>query len=335
MANPLEIAKQALARAIEEKKRGQELISSLGPAVVETLKPILEEIASNSKLSKEELLSAIANIKIDVPQAQIPQAQIDVKIPEIKVPAPQVTVNVPDLKMPPMPEIKLPKITVPKPEVTVNFDASKIKIPDVVMPDEMNVKGWVSLMGVDLNNPLPVQLRDAKGNPVKLFENLTQIMSGGTGFRHVVVDKMPSVSTAVQTNPTPVSDGAISVIKTDDLGRTITRPIQVRDLMATAFVTITDSSEDTLISGVASTYLDLIYVLAANESDAAVNLAFRTGTGGSTMFELEVPASSTAGVSLPVPIPASEVAQAWTVQNTGSDNSNTTVNISALFSKEV
>lgn len=417
MLNPLQQAKEALEKALVQKKQMQEIVASLGPALANALKdntdkltPLLKEIAENSRTTKEEVLKAISEIKIpktEMPAMNISMADIKppvVNVPEVKfpeIPTPQVTVNVPDIKMPPMPEVKLPKIVVPKPEVTVNVPP--IKIPKLEWPKEnMPIEGWVQLQGVSLNNPLPVQIRDAEGKPVS-FNNLGSNsanaahvvkvsgvlstvavvnvdpdgnpMSSTTGLtdaelRAAAIEVMQvsgaswsvAVSTSLEvkqvsgfsdsvfvtgsadsmlayqartTNPTAVSDGGDIRPSADDLGRTLTRPIQVRDLMATAFVTITDSSEDTLIAGVASTYLDLIYILAANESGAAVNLAFRTGTGGSTMFELEVPAESTAGVSLPVPIPASEVAQAWTVQNTGSDISNTTVNISALFSKEI
>lgn len=157
----LQTAKDALAKAIEQKRTNQELIKSLGPAVIDALKPVLEEIAKNSKIPKEEVLNAISKIRI----------------PEIKVPEPNISVNVPNIHIP---EIKVPK-------AEFHFDASKIRIPDLKMPDEMNINGWVNLMGYDrgmLLNPLPVQLRDAKGNPLNLFENLSRILSGnsGTGF---------------------------------------------------------------------------------------------------------------------------------------------------------
>lgn len=173
----LQAAKDALDKALAQKQMNQDLIKSLGPAIIDALKPVLTEIADNSRVTKEELQAAIAGITINVPKVDVPQAQVEVKIPDIKIP--QVNVTVPDIKIP---EIKIPIIKVPKPEVTVNVP--KIEIPDIIMPDEMDVKGWVGFMGYDksfLKNPLPVQLRDSQGNPVKLFDNLTQIMGGGSG----------------------------------------------------------------------------------------------------------------------------------------------------------
>ena len=92
---PLQLAKEALDSVIAQKKLNQELIKSLGPAIIDTLKPILNEIASNSKIPKEEVLNAISKIKL----------------PDINVPEPNITLNVPE-QIP-------PKIIVPEPKVTV------------------------------------------------------------------------------------------------------------------------------------------------------------------------------------------------------------------------
>jgi hypothetical protein len=166
--------KEALDIAIAEKRKAEELIKSLGPAIIDAINPVLDEIARNSKFLKEELLSAISNIKINVPKSDVPQAQVDVRIPEIKVPEPKVTVNVP--------EIKVPKI--PRPEVTVNFDASKIKIPDIKIPDlkmpkEMLVKGNVGIEGNDRDKPMFVIMVDEKGQFVKMAPNISVSGFGG------------------------------------------------------------------------------------------------------------------------------------------------------------
>lgn len=183
-------------------------MKGLGPAIIDTLRPILEEVSNNSRLNKEELTNAIGNIQINVPKADVPQAQVDVKIPEIKVPAPQVTVTVPDFKVP---EIKLPpfpKITVPRPQVTVNVPP--IKIPDLRWPEEeMSIRGWVSLMGVSLNNPLPVQLRDAEGKPLSFLGGSTTINQGTGGPRmgKVTVNQLDihSVGDGTQTTTAGVA----------------------------------------------------------------------------------------------------------------------------------
>jgi len=157
---PLEIAKEALDSVISERKRNQELLRSIGPAVVDALKPALEDLARNSKMTKDELVKAVSGLSIN--------------IPPVNMPRPEITVNVPEIKSP-----VLPTINVPEPRVTVNVPP--MKIPDIIMPDEMNIGGWVKLQGVDLGHPLPVQLRDADGRPVNLLENLTTLISGGSG----------------------------------------------------------------------------------------------------------------------------------------------------------
>ena len=136
-------------------------------------------------------------------------------------------------------------------------------------------------------------------------------------------------------NPSAVAAGDRVSATFDDLGRQLITPYQVRDLVGTAYVTITTSGETALLAGIASTLLDVMQVVCCNESGAAVNLDFRTGTAGAVMFSVTVPANATAGFVPVVPIPQTEAVQAWTVQNDGTDISNTTVNISALFIKNV
>lgn len=187
LKDPLQVAKDALARALDTEKRAQGLMASIGPAIVEALSPILERIISGQKQSADETRATLAGIKVAAPEIKMP----DITIPEIKVPTPQVTVNIPDIKVPEAHvKVEIPEIKVPTPQVTVNVPP--IKIPDLRWPEgEMPINGWVQLMGVDLKNPLPVQLRDADGRPVD-FSKLggSQVINGGGGgggFHHVTI----------------------------------------------------------------------------------------------------------------------------------------------------
>lgn len=504
--NPLEQVKKALDEAIAQKKLSQDLLRNLGPAIIETIQPVLDEIAINTRLSKEELLDALSQLNINIPQIEVPHTTVDVKIPDIIVPEPKVTVNIPEIKLPDFP--KIPEIKVPKAEVKVTIPP--IKIPDLKWPEEeMPIKGWVSLMGVDMNNPLPVQIRDSKGNPINLFENLTSIIGGGSGGKSdfftikgfsqsaysevtnpdgrlrvsvetggsgitdaelratsvpvsqvsgsiwstyvtgagqstyaeilnpdgrvkvelptgssgltdtelratavpvsqvsgsiwsteatqagtwnigtvtTVIGISNSVaaslidSSGVQysgSNPVPVSgivtvSGSISStvvsgtttsdaiddgsapIKTggiartanptavaggdtvsasyDKLGRQLTR-IQARDLISTAYVSITNGTETTLKAGVAGSYLDLIYMMGTNNSDAAITVDIRAVTAGNIQTSVRIPANGTAGVALPTAIPQDETGNNWTADL--PDVTGTTVTLSALFSKEI
>lgn len=134
-------------------------------------------------------------------------------------------------------------------------------------------------------------------------------------------------------NPTAVTGGDRVNFRADKLGRQIVRPVQVRELTTTAYTSLTTGSETTLLAGSASTFHDLIYVMGANQSDAAVTVDFRCGTAGSVVLSLQIPANGTAGIACPVPLPMPEVAQAWTADM--DDITGTTVDITALFSKEI
>lgn len=138
---------------------------------------------------------------------------------------------------------------------------------------------------------------------------------------------------ARQTNPTAVANAAAVISSFDDLGRQVMTPYQVRDLVITAYVALANGTETALLEGAASTLHDLVHVICANTSDATVDLDFRSGTVGSVVFSLTVPADATAGFVPAVPLPQTEAAQAWTVDM--ADVTGTTVNISALFIKNV
>lgn len=172
----LEIKKEK--RREEEELRRQKneedrnaIIKTIGSDLSEALKPVMKDMTENSRISDEQIRGIFKDaLQVSIPEIKLPK----IRVPDIKIP--DITVNVPPIK-------------VPKAEVSVKIPP--IRVPDVIMPDEMNVRGWLNLIGWDksfLNNPLPVQLRDASGNPVKLFETLTQIGGGGGGgFKNVVI----------------------------------------------------------------------------------------------------------------------------------------------------
>ena len=547
------------ARFDDERRR---LMSTIGQDLAQMLAPFLMEIANSAKQNKDSLREVMSELKGEVASrdfASIDTAPIIDAIERafggIYLPEPKVTVNVPDFN--------------------VDKLAGLMKFPE-----EMQVTGWVRLMGVDMNNPLPVQLRDFKGNPINLFENLTQIVGGGGGGVHnvkvsglinsafadyinsdnrlrvsvetggsgltdselraahldvqqvsgsadstnviqfggdavakgaevnagylrvvlaqdvaystfitgangtiasamvdstgvqysgsnpvpvtlvsggtstsasalvdstgvqysgsnplpisgtvvassitasvaaSVVDStgvaytgsnpLPITGTVVAssitasvatnivdsggvayttTNPLPIGDaggsltidGSVSVsgsitstvvtgstvsdavddnsapvkigaiartanpsavsggdsvsLSADDVGRPITRPIQARDLIQTAYATLTNGTETTLLAASAGSYHDLIYVMGANNSDVAVTVDIRPVTAGNVVMTLQIPASGTAGVALPVPIPQSDTGNNWTADM--GDITGTTVYVSALFTREV
>ena len=466
----LQLAADTKARQRQEADRTA-VFSQLGKYLSAALKPLQDAVMEMKKSTQahEHMASRMSSM-------EMPEPVVNVDLSSLDIPAPQVTV---------------------KPIVN---------IPDIKMPSEMDIKGWVSLQGYDrglLTNPLPVQLRDASGNPVKLFENLTTLIGGGGGgFRHVIVDQMPAISVtaagassvslvnadgtyynsdnplpisgsftasglqasgaidsvnltqvggngvvvgtgyqdnalrvvhatdaiasvnivgniatldvrqvsgainsvsivsniaaldvkqvsgsadsvnlssvngstvvvgtgyqdnalrvvhatdaiasvnivsstvfsvdsrgnalSMQTNPAPTADTVLVTLKADDLGRQIVRPVQARDLIATAYVSLATGTETTLITGIAATYLDCIMVVGSNNSDAAVSVDIRAVTAGNILHTLRIPANGTAGWAPTVPWPQDATGNNWTVD--GPDETGRTLTFSALFSKEV
>lgn len=65
--------------------------------------------------------------------------------------------------------------------------------------------------------------------------------------------------------------------------------------------TITSSTaETTVLTSVASTFLDVYGVIVANTSATACDVAFKDATAGTTRFDIEVPAGETRGFMLPI-----------------------------------
>ena len=137
---------------------------AIAEAVMSGLLPVVANLSNQNKVSKEEVLAALREMKVDVPKTEvkIDNPPIEVKIPEIKVPEAKVTVELPE-----MPEIKVPKIPpikVPKPEVTVN-----VKSPIIPKQEAPIVNIANPLEGIDKGNPLPVLSVDLKGQPVQIY----------------------------------------------------------------------------------------------------------------------------------------------------------------------
>lgn len=136
------------------------------------------------------------------------------------------------------------------------------------------------------------------------------------------------------TNPTAYADGDRSNLGTDKLGRTLTRPLQVRDLVKTAYATLSTGTETTLLAGVAGAFLDPILITATNTSSAAVQVDLRAVTAGNIVMTWMIPATTgPIGLTLPVGWPQDATGNNWTVDM--GDFTNTTLYFSALFTQEI
>lgn len=177
-------------------------------------------------------------------------------------------------------------------------------------------------------------------NPVPVTATVSGSITSTVVTGPTVADAADDGSAPVQiggiartANPTAVA--ANDVVKTtyDDLGRQVIRTLQVRDLIQTAYVSVTNGTETTLRAAVAGAFLDLIMIVGSNNSDAAVSIDIRPVTGGNIINTLRIPANGTAGWTPPVPWPQSEQGNNWTVD--APDQTGSTYTFSALFSQEV
>jgi hypothetical protein len=135
-------------------------------------------------------------------------------------------------------------------------------------------------------------------------------------------------------NPTAVTDGQRVNASADKLGRLLSRPVQVRDLILTAYATVSTGTEATLLTAAVGTFADLIMITATNQSTVATQLDIRAVSGGNIIHTMFLPAQNgPVGWSLSVPWPQDATGNAWTVDL--PDITGTTVNVSALFSKEI
>ena len=115
--------------------------------------------------------------------------------------------------------------------------------------------------------------------------------------------------------PTAVSDGQVVNAMGDKFGRQVVIPGTFRDLVGTQTTTISSStSETTIVTAVASTFLDLTALVISNTSATATRIDFRDTTAGSILFSLYIPAGDVRGVAFQRPVPQTSVNTNWTAQ---------------------
>ncbi|OGT23551.1 MAG: hypothetical protein A2W47_04560 [Gammaproteobacteria bacterium RIFCSPHIGHO2_12_38_15] len=191
-------------------------------------------------------------------------------------------------------------------------------------------------LSIDLVSGVSVSAVVDATNPLQVHQVSGSAWSTEGSIAHDAADSGNPVKiggVARTTNPTAVANADRVNASYDDLGRQVITPYQVRDLIQTAYVALANGTETNLLAGIASTYLDLAWIMAANTSDAAIDIDVRCGTGYGVLLSLTVPADATAGIAPAVPIPQDNTGQPWTVDI--GDLTGTTVNISALFIKNV
>ena len=127
---------------------------------------------------------------------------------------------------------------------------------------------------------------------------------------------------AKTAQPTARTDGQVVAPLFSKVGHQVTKPWQVRDLTdSNAAVTLSTTTETTLVTAVASTFNDLVGLIISSTatftgSPTAVSLDFRDTTAGTVRFSVALPI--TPGPLSPIPLPdifkQATVNTNWTVQ---------------------
>lgn len=186
----LKEAAEAVERAKEEirNKRNEEdrkyILAALSKDLMILLEPFLDQIARNSRITREEFKAILQEIKVEAPNVNVEQPRIEVSTPEVRVPE----IKVPTIKVPP---IRVPDIKVPTPKVTVKT------------PKQMEVKGLAGIVktisglfkkpidvvwaGINRDNPVPVILTDEKGIHYRAVGGGGVVSSGGGGPRMITI----------------------------------------------------------------------------------------------------------------------------------------------------
>ena len=120
MANleALKVTKDALDKAITERKQSQELVKNIVPVLMGLIKPTLEALNASVSDLKSELVQTLEQnfktLRIEIPEIKVPT--VNVSVPPISVPKAEVSVRVPEIKLP---VFNIPEIFVPPAEITV------------------------------------------------------------------------------------------------------------------------------------------------------------------------------------------------------------------------
>ena len=157
----------------------------------------------------------------------------------------------------------------------------------------------------------------------------TQVMIVGDGDKYCVGNSADAATDSGnplkigvigrQTNRTAVSDGQRVNLTGDDLGRLVTVPHQVRDLVSDQLTTITSStSVTTIVTADASNMLDLVSLVLANTSATGSEVQLYNDDGTTLRMTFYVPANDTRGIVWSVPFKQTATNKAWKLKTVTS-----------------
>lgn len=157
---------------------------------------------------------------------------------------------------------------------------------------------------------------------------------GGTAVGSAVANAPVTTGGRVATtNPTPRADGAAVDAMHDKVGRQAMVLGQVRDLVGDQKATLSNTTaEATIVTAVASTFLDVYAFLFANSGASTTKVDIRDTTGGAIRATFEVPTLETRGIVLPIPMKQGTVNTNWTAQCT---TATTALEVTTFYVKNI
>ena len=212
-------------KLIAEAKSGKEIpsdvINKLDDIAVDLKKHKEDKLSKEQDKRQKELLKAIKEIKIEVPDIVVPKIEVpETKIPEIKVEVPEV--KIPEIKPPELPEINIPEVKLPT-IVVPEIQVPEIKVPKVVVPPIKFPKfpafpkfPKFPEFPTKATKPMSVRLSDgnrfykAIGNAMSTLGNLQTFATSDNSKKPALVDDDGHVQVDVQSTAVVSEDNSKS-----------------------------------------------------------------------------------------------------------------------------
>lgn len=182
------------------------------------------------------------------------------------------------------------------------------------------VSGKLRQISADLNSIKANTANLASTQAVSIAGTVTvdDLAAAPTGAA-VPANAQYSGSIAQTSLPTAATAGNLTGNMVDKFGRQVVLVDGLRDIVGMQTTTITTSTaETTVVTALASTFLDVTSVMIANTSATATRVDFRDTTAGSVLFSIYCPAGDTRGIVVHTPMPQTSVNTNWTAQSSVS-----------------
>lgn len=199
-----------------------------------------------------------------------------------------------------------------------------------VREDINSLAGNTVLTGNGVTGTGSLRVTVASDNTAFTVIDTGNVASGATDSGNPV--KIGGVASSLTTAPTAVTVGQRVNNWNDSYGRQITT-LSPRGATVMQQTTITTStSETTIVTAVASTFLDLAQLIITNSSATALSVTIKDSTAGTTRLIVDIAANGGAVIPFPVQLPQATVNNNWTATCSASV---TSVHITAVCIKNI